>query len=79
MDLVKTKRQFLVENHGCPFKLKLAENVFFFSLLMMIYFLIHLLTLFHKDMWRREKNRDSCDNREGGEDYQTEPEMFVFL
>ena len=46
---------------------------------MMIYFLIHLLTLFHKDMRRREKNRDSCDNREGGEDYQTEPEMFVFF
>ena len=46
---------------------------------MLIYFLIHLLTLFHKDMRRREKNRNSCDNREGGEDYQTEPEMFVFL
>ena len=45
---------------------------------MMIYFLIHLLTLFHKDMRRREKNRNSCDNREGGEDYQTEPEMYVF-
>ena len=30
-------------------------------------------------MRRREKNRDSCDNREGGEDYQTEPEMFVFF
>ena len=30
MDLVKTKRQFLVETHVCPFKLKLAYNVFFF-------------------------------------------------
>ena len=60
-------------------KVEVGLKCVFFSRLMMLYFFIHLLTLFHKDMRRREKNRNSCDNREGGEDYQTEPEMFVFL